>query len=128
MPHVNVQSGQQPWQSPASGTVAACVQVLPFASDETLSKLEANISGLPAVTDVMAMGMTLERLTEVLLEGIGVDAEHVSSITPQYGPCDKEGLQARSPTLVQAFPFAEAFHCAAAVKFRASLVLMRFHV
>lgn len=71
--------------------------MLPFASDDTLSKLEANIAGLPAVTDIMAMGMTLERLTEVLLEGIGVDAHHVSTMHPAYGPCDKEGLQVRSP-------------------------------
>lgn len=71
--------------------------MLPFASDETLSRLEANIAALPAVTDVMAMGMTLERLTEVLLEGIGVDAQHKSSMTPAYGPCDKNGLQVSAP-------------------------------
>eukprot|EP00892_Ulva_mutabilis_P009249 jgi/Ulvmu1/6697/UM030_0028.1 len=96
---------------PAGEVTAAggyLVQVLPFASDETLSKLEANIAGLPAVTDVMAMGMTLERLTEVLLEGIGVDAQHVSTMTPAYGPCDKEGLQERMKRAVAALGDGEA--------------------
>lgn len=105
------------WHSCSSGgsfmMVWLRLQVLPFASDETLSQLEANIAGLPAVTDVMAMGMTLERLTEVLLEGIGVDGQHVSSITPKYGPCDKEGLQVTS-SLVSVHESLALKHCSQA--------------
>lgn len=95
--------------------------MLPFASDDTLSKLEANISGLPAVTDVMAMGMTLERLTEVLLEGIGVDADHVSSVTPEYGPCDKEGLQVGAPTSTH-LQALEVIHCVDCEQFHTTCV------
>lgn len=69
------------------------MQVLPFASDETLSQLEKNIKALPAVSDLMAMGMTLEGLTQALLEDIGVDDTATSELLPSYGPCEESALQ-----------------------------------
>lgn len=72
------------------------VQVLPFASDETLTQLEKNIRGLPAVSDLLAMNMDLEALTEALLEDIGVDKETSSELSPSYGPCEESALKVRS--------------------------------
>lgn len=80
------------------------MQVLPFASDETITRLEANIAGLPAVPDLLAGGVSLEKLTALLLEGLdgadpaGGEAALVASsesMQPRYGPCERAALQVR---------------------------------
>jgi hypothetical protein len=79
------------------------VQVLPSASDETLKILEENIRMLPNVSDFLAMGMGLDQLVEVLLDGIGVDEESRGYMTASYGPCEKVGLQVQSFTCLCIF-------------------------
>jgi hypothetical protein len=71
------------------------LQVLPFASDETLGQLEQNVASLPAVSDLMSMGMSLEAMVAALLRGIGVDEASMSEIEPKYGPCDEDALKVR---------------------------------
>ena len=50
----------------------SCLQVLPFASEETLSQLEQNISAAGSVTDMLHGGATARDITARLLEGLGV--------------------------------------------------------
>ena len=47
-------------------------QVLPFASEETLSQLEANIGAAGSVTDMLHTGATPRDITQRLLNGLGV--------------------------------------------------------
>ena len=47
-------------------------QVLPFASEETLSQLEQNIERCGAMTDMLHEGATPRDITERLLQGLGV--------------------------------------------------------
>lgn len=68
-------------------------QVLPFASDETLSQLESNCKTLPAISDLLAMGMSLETLTQALLQDIGIDEESTNELVPNYGPCEESALK-----------------------------------
>ena len=70
--------------------------MLPFASDETLSQLESNCKSLPAISDLLAMGMSLEALTEALLQDIGIDADTTSELAPTYGPCEENALKVRA--------------------------------
>lgn len=69
-------------------------QVLPFASEETLSRLERNISGLPNVTDMLHEGLSARDITGRLFEGLGV-AESSFSLRPAYGPCEAAALKDR---------------------------------
>ena len=57
-------------------------QVLPFASDATLSTLEANIGALPSVTEMMHQGLSPRDITARLFDGIGV-AESSFSLKPE---------------------------------------------
>lgn len=43
------------------------LQVLPFASDETLKVLEENLGSLPAITDLLHMGFSAAQLTNAIL-------------------------------------------------------------
>ncbi|KAL6759151.1 heat shock protein Hsp33 [Haematococcus lacustris] len=70
------------------------VQVLPFCSDETLEQLETNLSGLPSVTTLLNQGLTVQDITDRILQGLGC-APGSSSLTPQYGPCEEEALRKR---------------------------------
>ena len=48
------------------------LQVLPFASEETLAQLEQNIAASGSVTDMLHGGATAHDITERLLRGLGV--------------------------------------------------------
>ena len=48
------------------------MQVLPFASEETLLQLEQNVVGCGAMTDMLHEGCTPRDITERLLHGLGV--------------------------------------------------------
>lgn len=73
--------------------------MLPFVSDETLTKLEQNLSLMPAVSDLMAMGYPLEKVRDIILEGIGMDDSVQSELVPRFGPCEKDDLTVRAPAL-----------------------------
>jgi molecular chaperone Hsp33 len=70
------------------------VQVLPFCPEEALETLEANVSALPPVTEMMAAGNGPEEITARLLAGLGT-APGAFSLTPRYGPCEPADLRAR---------------------------------
>lgn len=70
------------------------VQVLPFASDETLEQLERNLAGMPSVTQLLQSGATPKDITDRILEGIGGAGEPLA-VTPRFGPCDTDALKER---------------------------------
>lgn len=70
------------------------VQVLPFASDETISTLEQNIYHMPGPNELHARNDTVEKITEQLLEGIGV-SPGAFHLKPKYGPCELDNLKLR---------------------------------
>lgn len=77
------------------------VQALPLCSEETLVALERNISSLPAVSSFFLpegdFGDSggVAGLTAALLAGIGAAPGPGFSLSPRYGPCEKEGLRQR---------------------------------
>ena len=71
------------------------VQVLPFASDETIAALESIIPGLPSTTDMIADGVTAREMAERVLGSLGSLSELASEGTPSYGPCDVAELRVR---------------------------------
>lgn len=71
------------------------VQVLPFASDETIAALEQSIPNLPSTTDMIAGGMTAQGIAERVLGSLGTLAEVATTSTPSYGPCDPTELRGR---------------------------------
>ena len=49
------------------------VQLMPFAEEEVISKLEENVSKIDSVTDLLEQGHTPESLLEKVLEGFDVE-------------------------------------------------------
>ena len=49
------------------------VQLMPFAENEVIDKLEANLSKVQSVTALLDAGNTPERILEILLEGMDVE-------------------------------------------------------
>ncbi|MDD6154659.1 MAG: Hsp33 family molecular chaperone HslO [Eubacteriales bacterium] len=49
------------------------IQLMPFASEETISKLEENIRECEYVTDMLAKGMTPEEIIQEVLKGFDVE-------------------------------------------------------
>lgn len=77
----------------------ASKQVLPFASEETLSQLEQNVARCGAVTDMLHEGCTPLDITERLLHGLGV-SDSGFSLRPR---CVGSVLS-RQPTLLTSTP------------------------
>ena len=71
------------------------IQVLPFASEETLSTLEANLAGLPPLTTLLSSGVTPESLTGMLLGKLGVSPGAELCSPPRYGPCVESDIRTR---------------------------------
>ena len=82
------------------------VQALPFASDETLACLEANVRALPPISDLVAKGCTPEAITDMILGSIGASDGAVVN-QPQYGPCVEADLRARMERATMALGKAE---------------------
>lgn len=61
------------------------VQVMPDASEETISGLEKNISKLSSVTDMLRKGLTPEEVLQVVLEGFDVQ---IMEKRPIFFDCD----------------------------------------
>ena len=60
-------------------------QVLPFASEATLSRLEANIGSAGAVTDMLHAGAAPADIAAKLLDGLGTSPG--LSLVPRSAPC-----------------------------------------
>lgn len=65
------------------------IQLMPFATDEVIDKLEANLSKVTSVTNLLGEGKSLEDILGILLEGL--DPEVVDEVEPSfYCLCSKE--------------------------------------
>ena len=65
------------------------IQLMPFASDEVIDKLEENLSKITSVTNMFEEGMTPEDILNRILEGL--NPEIVDEIVPEfYCSCSKE--------------------------------------
>ena len=71
------------------------VQVLPFASEETVAALERSIPALPSTTDMIADGCDAEEMARRVLGELGTLDETATRSAPKYGPCDGEELRGR---------------------------------
>lgn len=68
------------------------IQLMPFASDEVLGRLEENLSKITAVTKMLDQGYTPEMILEQVLDGL--QAEIVDRLPAQfYCNCDKKRVE-----------------------------------
>lgn len=61
------------------------IQVMPMCPDEVLDKIEANLTTLPSVTQMLTDGMSPEDMLNKVLEGLDVD---IKETTPTGFRCD----------------------------------------
>ena len=83
------------------------VQILPFASDETISALEKTIASLPSSTDLVQDGLSAQEIAQRVLGELGEKKELVTRVTPEYGPCDPVELRERMLRAVASLGKAE---------------------
>lgn len=83
------------------------VQVLPSASEETLTQLEENLKGMPSPSDAVRQGLRPSAIVEQLLQGLGTDSKAQQSTTPTYGPCELDGIKTRMRRAISTLPAAE---------------------
>lgn len=68
------------------------LQLMPFAEDATVSRLEQNLSGISAVTSLLDEGKTPEQMLETLLEGL--DCQVVSTMSAAFAcDCSKKKIE-----------------------------------
>ena len=68
------------------------LQLMPFANDETIDKLEANLQNISSVTSMYDSGMTAKDILYKLLDGF--DVEINDEITPEYRcDCSRERVE-----------------------------------
>lgn len=65
------------------------VQVMPHASEETISKLEENLKDIPYVTDMQREGMTPEDLLARVLQGFDIEITEKKEVS-FYCNCDRD--------------------------------------
>jgi len=68
------------------------VQLMPFADDETIEKLEENIKKIDSVTKMLDSGLTPEGILEVLLEGMDLEIMDTSPVRFSCN-CNRERLE-----------------------------------
>lgn len=68
------------------------IQLMPFADESVISKLESNLSKVNSVTSLLEAGNTPEQILDILLEGMDVE---INDITPAkfYCDCSKEKVE-----------------------------------
>jgi len=71
------------------------VQILPFASDETIEILERIIPSLPSSTALVQEGLTAEQIAQRVLGELGEQKDLITRMTPEYGPCEPTELRGR---------------------------------
>jgi molecular chaperone Hsp33 len=85
------------------GVVAAggfYIAPLPFASEETLARLEENVGRLGAPSKMLADGMTPAEIAARVLEGLGEAEGFPVHIEPRFGPCDPASLRDKMMTAI----------------------------
>lgn len=68
------------------------IQLLPFASEEVITKLEENLTKFSSVTDILKSGKTPEDLLNILLEGFDVEITDKIDLN-FYCNCDKDRVE-----------------------------------
>ena len=68
------------------------VQVMPFAEEETIAKLEANVQKIQSVTTLLEQGHTPESLLEQVLDGFDIEIDDRIP-TEFYCNCSKERVE-----------------------------------
>ena len=68
------------------------IQLMPFAEDAVIDKLEENLKGITSVTELLEQGHTPETLLEVLLGNLGLE---ITDTLPArfYCNCSKERVE-----------------------------------
>ena len=68
------------------------IQLMPFAGEDTVCRLEENLKKVPSVTAMLDKGYTPEQLLEVLFEGLGLE---ITDTMPArfYCNCSKERVE-----------------------------------
>lgn len=68
------------------------IQLMPFADESVISKLESNLSKVNSVTSLLEAGNTPEQILDILLEGMDVE---INDTTPAkfYCDCSKEKVE-----------------------------------
>jgi len=65
------------------------IQLMPFAEEETIAKLEENLSKVQSVTELFEAGLTPEQILESLLDGLDLTINDTIP-TQFYCNCDKQ--------------------------------------
>ncbi len=68
------------------------IQLMPFAEDEVIEKLEENLKKMPSVTSILDEGKTPEELLAVVLDGIELEITDTIP-TEFYCNCDKKRIE-----------------------------------
>ncbi len=68
------------------------VQLMPFAEDSVIDKLEANLAKIQSVTSILDAGNTPQQMLEMLLEGMNPEITDTMP-TGFYCNCDKERVE-----------------------------------
>ena len=68
------------------------IQLMPFAEDEIIEKLEENLKKMPSVTSILDEGKSPEELLAVVLDGIELEITDTVSTT-FYCNCDKKRIE-----------------------------------
>ncbi len=68
------------------------VQLMPFAEDSVIDKLEENLSKVTSVTSMLEEGKTPEQLLEVILEGLDLEVMDITSVQFHCN-CDKKRVE-----------------------------------
>ncbi len=68
------------------------VQLMPFAEEEVIAKLEENLSKVKSVTSLLDAGNTPEQILEILLEGLDVEFSDKSDVR-FFCNCGKERVE-----------------------------------
>lgn len=68
------------------------IQLMPFAEDEVITRLEENLKKLPSVTSMLDSGRTPEEMLAIVLEGM--DVEYTDTMPLEfYCNCDRNRVE-----------------------------------
>ena len=68
------------------------IQMMPFATEETISRIEENLKNVSSVTSILDQGKTPEELLEILLGNVGLEITDTID-TQFYCNCSKERVE-----------------------------------